>query len=154
MKSEESNSHAGQSRRSFLKSTAAAALAVSGAGSASPLFQAYGASTPRTVSIVTDPADPLVSQAPVQWAIGQLRAAVNARGIGVPQQGLAGSPVSDECVVVAGRESALAQAVLESAAASLPDVPEAIGLVRGKAGRQAALLACGSDARGVVYATL
>ncbi len=57
-------------------------------------------------------------------------------------------------MLIAGRESASVRAVLDSTAAILPDVPEAIGLFRGKASRQAALLACGSDTQGLVYATL
>ena len=36
----------------------------------------------------------------------------------------------------------------------MPDVPEALGLIRGKAGDRSVLLACGSDVRGLVYGLL
>ncbi|HUV65739.1 MAG TPA: hypothetical protein VMW24_17720 [Sedimentisphaerales bacterium] len=57
-------------------------------------------------------------------------------------------------VVVSGRDSNWASKMLGAAGLSVPDVPEATGLVRSKLGNRSALLATGSDVRGLVYALL
>ncbi|HEX5399553.1 MAG TPA: hypothetical protein VFY06_10945, partial [Verrucomicrobiae bacterium] len=63
-------------------------------------------------------------------------------------------PSSQECILVAGRESQNAKQILGAANIPLPDTPEVLALARGKIGKRTVLLAAGSDARGLVYASL
>lgn len=107
----------------------------------------------KGVSIVRPPADALAGQGPVRWAVSQLQEALSAGGVPVRLcDRTEDAGPGDLCVLVAGRESAAAREVLGAAGVSIPDVPEAVGLVPGRGGGRPALLACGSDARGLVYA--
>ncbi len=153
MHTESSNSFRGETRRQFIKKTGIAAAAVAGAG-VFRLPVCAGESNAGVV-IVLDPQDAMVQQPPVQWAAGQMRDSLIARG--VPSQLYASpdeTPPSLECILVAGRTSAPARQLLGAAKVSLPDVPEALALARGKIRNRRILLAAGSDARGLVYALL
>ena len=111
----------------------------------------------ETVWILLNPADSVAAQPPVRWAVEQLRQAIKARGVAaevVEQAGLPQVPTSGTCVVVAGRASAVAAGILAGANVSIPDVPEALGLAPGRLASRPVLLACGADARGLVYAVL
>jgi hypothetical protein len=162
MRSNQDDFHcSGQTRRQFIKKTGFAAAAVAGAGLLP--FPVSAAENKPGIAIVLDGSDSFVldgsetfvMQPPVQWAAGQLRDALAARGIAAQIfQGLAGAPPAQECVLVAGCNSHQARQILGDAKLSLPDVPEALALARGKIGRQNILLAAGSDARGLVYALL
>jgi hypothetical protein len=133
-------------RRSFLKHTGAAA----GVTVAQRLTGATGG-----VSIIVDPRDPIASAAPPAWAVGELRAALSAQG-GSAQvyPRIAAAPVSDRYIVVAGSGSSSARQILKAANISMPSSSEALCLVPGHLGGKSALLAGGSDARGLVYAVL
>lgn len=137
----------GISRRKFLKQTVwASGLAVTGVARA-----AEG----RGVSLVIDPADSIASQAPVRWAVGELKQSIAARGISARsykkvEQARAG----DLCIVIAGANSPSAQQILKSANARVAAAPEALGIVLGRAAGKSIILACGSDARGLTYALL
>lgn len=107
------------------------------------------------LSIAGDPGDRVAAAGPVRWALEQLREALSARGITASVVGQVGEAPSDAaCIVVASRASAIAQEVLRGAEVSVPDVPEALALVPGRLGGRSVVLACGSDARGLVYAVL
>ena len=135
-------------RRGFLK-----AAALSGAALLPPAV--YGQDRPARVALVTDDADGLLKQAPVQWALGQLEDRLEARNISVGRHtSLKDAPPRAATVLVAGGASKHTQSVLSAAALSLPDVPEATGLVRGNVADRSVLLATGSDVRGLVYALL
>ena len=141
-------------RREFLKRTgatvgcAAAGLAAGGGGAAA-------AGAPGGVSIVCDPADLVASAGPVRWAVAQLQESLAARGVAVRLQRQIRDAGADEtCIVVAGHKSPTAADILSRASVSVPDAPESLGLVPAQAGGRAVLLACGSDARGLVYALL
>src|SRR5437867_9969761 len=130
----------GESRRNFLKKTAAALVA--GGGTIS------GAVVGRGVTIITDPADAVAREQPVRWALRELQGALKRRGLGVELREAGVPEVSfAERVVVAQRSSTLARAVHVGAGIAVPDAPESLALVRGKE-----LLVTGSDARGLVYA--
>ena len=94
-------------------------------------------------------------QPPVQWAVGQLRDALAARGVAsqICQNPNQTSP-SQECILVAGRNANLSRHILDGAGLLLPDAPEALALARGRVEPRFVLLAGGSDARGLVYALL
>ncbi|MBI4624778.1 MAG: hypothetical protein HY736_16370 [Verrucomicrobia bacterium] len=142
-----------ETRREFIKKTAAATAFVAGTGILpTPV---YGQIKTASVALVLDSDDALVKQPPVQWAAEQLRETLKTRGIVVQNPSRLDQAAPDsECLLVGGRGSALARQALESAGASVADVPEALGLVRGTAGNRSVLLVCGSDVRGLVYGLL
>src|SRR5665213_967415 len=143
----------GGTRRQFIKQTGLAAAAMAGAGLL-PLSVSAAESKPA-IAIVLDKSDAVTTQPPVQWAAEQLREALAARGIAAQIfQSLDDTPPALEIVLVAGRNSRFARQILDAAKISLPDVPEALALARGKIGRRNVLLAVGSDVRGLVYALL
>jgi hypothetical protein len=143
----------GETRRDFIKKTAAAAAFVATANVLRP--PASGQNKAGGIALVLDAGDPLVQQRPVQWAAEQLREALKVRGFATQSFAQLDQAAPDgEIILVGGRGSALVRQVLESAGAAVPDKPEALGLVRGKAGTRSVLLACGSDVRGLVYSLL
>ena len=148
-----SASSRGETRRRFIQRTGLAAAATAGAG----LFRlpvSAGEKNPG-VAIVLDPGDPALAQPPVRWAADQLRDALAARGVEAQiYPHLEQTSPSQECILAAGRSSASALQVLETAGVSLADAPESLALARGKAGKRTVLLAGGSDTRGLVYALL
>jgi hypothetical protein len=145
----------GETRRQFIRKTTLAAGVVAGAGLLpNKLFARDGQDV---VWLLLDPEDPATRQAPVQWAVGELRDALARRGINaiVFEYSKTTKP-SQPCLLIASSASKLAQSVLSQAKKTLPETPEAIAFVRGTIGRkpQKVLLAGGSDARGLVYALL
>jgi len=97
------------------------------------------------VSIVLDPADPIASSAPVQWAARELEQTLAEGGVTVHRhQRVAQAGASDLCVVASGPRPGI----------TLPDGPECLVLAPSKEAGRALVLACGSDARGAVYALL
>ena len=109
------------------------------------------------VLILRDPADTVAQAAPVSWAISQLCETLAAKGVDCAEQAATGTATGPRVVLAATPASALAQAVLRGAGLSLPAAPEALAIVPDKArtlGHRSALLACGSDVRGLVSAVL
>lgn len=146
-------SQAGETRRDFIKKTTAAAAFVATAKVLSP--PAWGQNNAGGIALVLDGTDPLVGQPPVQWAAEQLREALKIRGVATQSLTRLDQAAPDrEIILVGGRGSGLVGQVLESAGTAVPDMPEALGLVRGTAGTRPVLLACGSDVRGLVYSLL
>src|SRR6267142_2074805 len=140
-----------QSRRDFLKTTATAAAAVSGVA----LPRLSFAESKASVEIVSDPNDTVVKEPAVQWAIEQLRGALNSRGISSQIVSSQNEPSSAaERIVIGSRSSVLAKERLAREKIPAPDFPESLALVRGKIRGQTDLLACGSNVRGLVYAVL
>jgi hypothetical protein len=141
----------GESRRTFLKKTTAMAGAAAAAGWVPISAQAKS----RAVNIVPDPDEPLTKLAPVRWAIEQLAKALTVRGIEVAVKAdLDEAASAGECVLATSCRSRLGRQILEGARLTGPTVPEAMGLLRGRAGGRSVLLACGTDVRGLVYALL
>ncbi|MGA3285180.1 MAG: twin-arginine translocation signal domain-containing protein, partial [Verrucomicrobiota bacterium] len=135
-----------ETRRQFIKKTGMAAAVVAG-GSLLQLPVSARENNPA-VSIVLDESDPVVTQAPVKWAVEQLHAALTGRGAAAQiYQNLDQASASQECVLVAGRNSNLSKHMLGDAGILLPDTPEAMALTRGQAGTRIILLAAGSDVR-------
>jgi hypothetical protein len=150
------------SRREFLQQAAlvaggTAAGAISGCGGADRATTSRNQekSTSVRVFIVSDPTDPIASSEPVQWSMEQLRASLSAQGLagGIGQQ-VGQSPRRAVCIVAAGASASVAREVLSRAGVTMPDAPEALGLVSGELAGRPVLLACGSDVRGLVYALL
>ena len=143
----------GETRRHFIKKSGMAAAALAGAGLFP--FPVSAREDNPGVSIVLDESDAVIKGAPVQWAAERLRDALAARGVMAQiYRSLDPAPVSQECVLVAGRNSNLSKHILDRAGMVLPNTPEAMTLARGKVEFRVVLLAGGSDARGLVYALL
>jgi hypothetical protein len=135
------------SRRKFLKITGITTLGLPFAGLPESKIQ--------SVSIIWDNSDGVVLSAPAQWAIGELSNSLKERGIIVKlaeriEQAQAGSL----CIVAGGTDSPLVRQLLKEAGASIPNVPEALGLIPLQTVSRKVLLACGFDIRGLVYALL
>lgn len=131
------------SRRAFLRSAALTPAAGVLAGAARP------------VAIVLDPADPLASAEPVRWAVGELEQACRAQGLSVARLESASQASADAiAVLVAGTTAPGARDVLRRAGLAPPQGSEALAVTSGRLGEREVTLACGSDARGAVYAVL
>jgi len=142
-----------QTRRQFIRQTGLAAALVAG-GSLLPLSVSARENDPF-VSIVLDPADPVAKRPPVQWAAEQLRNVLFTRNIAAQfRENLNQVSPSQECILVAGRNSNLAGQALDLSGLSLPGTPEAMALTRAQVGKRIVVLTAGSDARGLVYALL
>jgi hypothetical protein len=131
-------------RRQFLITAGAAAALGCGATGRGP-----------NVSIVAAPGDTVAAAAPSRWAVKELQDALTEQGASVHlRERLDQVAAGERCIVAAGSNSPLAREVLDGAGLSMPQAPESLGLVAGKASGREVLLACGADARGLVYALL
>jgi hypothetical protein len=143
-----SNRH--QSRREFLKTTATAAAAASAIS-----LPGIGGESKSSVAISTDSDDKLVKEPPVQWAITQLREALDSRSISSQILSDPNQPVSASArIMVASFSSPQVRERFSREKISPPDFPEALAVVRSKSRGQTELLASGSDVRGLVFAVL
>lgn len=137
-----------KSRRAFLKTTATATAA----GALLPGALA-GRQAPRAVAIILTPED--AAHKPAPWAVTELRDALQSRGVVAEIfEHLDQAPPGSDCIVAATAGSVTGRQALAATGLSMPNVPEAVGLARGKMGNRRFLLACGSDVRGLVYALL
>src|SRR6266481_2902582 len=93
-----------QSRRDFLKTTAAAAAAASGV-----TLPGISAESNPSVAISPDPDDKLAAESPVQWAIEQLRDAFTSRGITAQVVSPQNHASRTERIVIGSRSSSLAR---------------------------------------------
>ena len=73
---------------------------------------------------------------------------------GSPARKPAQAATGELCIVAAGSAAPLAAAALKGAGISMPTGPESLALLETRASGRRALLACGADARGLVYALL
>jgi len=109
----------------------------------------------NSVTIVRDPSDAIAGQAAVRWAVEHLRDALATRQVSTAlREQMDESTADGPCILVAHQETAWAREALVAANVSIPAAPEALGLVSATADQRKALLACGSDVRGLVYALL
>ncbi len=109
----------------------------------------------RAFRILRDPADRVAAEPPVRWAIDRLRAALEDKGVSVSLLERSDPDEADlSSMLVAGSGAASAREILARADISVPKRDEALGLVPGRLGDHEALLACGTDVRGLVYAVL
>jgi hypothetical protein len=149
-------------RRDFLKDTGrvgagAVASLMTGAALAEgrPVTEGRAAGPGKGVAIVRDPKDPVASERPVQWAVGQVREALEARAVPVRLcEQVKEARAGELCLLAAGGRAAVDREALEGTRLSVPDSPEALVLAHGRVGGQPVLLAGGSDARGLVYGLL
>lgn len=150
------NSARGIDRRQFLQQAGLAigATGVLGGcadtGQKSPLKDALGSD--EHFSIVSNPADPVASSPAGQWAVQQLREAFESRGQKPRIVARLQDAHEGPCIIASGPDSPVARGMLADAKVALPQSPESLALVAGKYNNRPALLACGRDVRGLVYA--
>lgn len=133
-------------RRSFLKNAGLAA-GISG------VQRLAGAG--QGVSLVVDPQDKIASTPAASWAVRTLQDALSAQRFTAKVYSQIGeAPAGDRRIIVAGSENDITRQILHAAKVPLPAGPEGLALVEGNAGGQPALLAAGTDERGLVYAVL
>ena len=113
-------------------------------------------STSRRVAIVRDASDDVAMSGQVSWAVGELTEALTAAGIVVEQQEPASNDGdgSDLVIVASGPGGGLLRQLATNSEVALPTVPEAVALAAGQLNGRPAVLAAGSDERGLVYALL
>jgi hypothetical protein len=107
------------------------------------------------LSLIVDSSDPVASAQPSQWALGQFRDALENQGVSSSiYSQIEDAPADVPCILVAGSTHKQGIALLDKQALVIPQTPEALGLVEGDIDGRSALLACGYDPRGLVYALL
>jgi hypothetical protein len=107
------------------------------------------------ISLVFDPKDTVANAQSAQWALEQLKEALKTHGVkSAVYAKLKDAPVNDLCVLVSGSRNKAALDLLKKRSLTIPETPEALGLVRGEMDGRSVLLACGHDSRGLVYALL
>jgi len=137
----------GMSRRQFVKVAGTSALYLSSVGAFR--FSSQG------VSILVDPADKVAGLPESQWAVDELEKSLATRGINVTRcKKLADARNGDLCIAAGGPESSPARELLKNAKIDVPRVPESLAIVPATYEEKQILLACGNDARGLVYALL
>jgi len=105
----------------------------------------------KQVTIITDPEDVVAASVPAQWAIKDLERALKKRSLLVAvYKKPAQVPASQLRIFVSGMASHDATRALDASKVRAESVPEALVLFQGKQG----IWACGSDARGLMYALL
>ncbi|MEX2428819.1 MAG: twin-arginine translocation signal domain-containing protein [Bacteroidales bacterium] len=135
-------------RRNFLKKSTVAAAVLTA-------FTKFGHSVfaqgSGGVSIIVDPADNIAGSVPPQWALTQLREALEGQGMTVKTfSGISQAPVNDIVLVASSGSASLTSQI----GANVPNTPEAITLMTGSLAGRPVVLVSGSDARGMVYAIL
>ena len=147
------------SRRRFIKRTGAA-LATTGLLSSSAIPSLAGDEPPppagsRNVAIIVDPADPVASSPPAKWAIAQLTDVLKSKNLAVRQYAkIADAKPNEFCIVAAGVKSPSLEKLIGTSGMKIPDAPETVALASAGVDNRQTLFACGSDARGLVYALL
>lgn len=143
-------------RREFLRQTGGALGAAAGGWLAGCGESRPGSARSKPVEaslIVSDPNDPVAAAAPVRWAIGEVRAALESRGVAVHVgPALMQSKAGESRLLVSGPDGGLARPILEQNRIALLDAPESLALVSAPDWGRGSLLACGRDVRGLVYA--
>jgi hypothetical protein len=137
----------GLTRRHFVKMAGITALGVSSIG----ISEFYA----RGVSIVSDPTDLIAASLPAQWALKELEQSLISLGTSVfrcekPEQ----SKPGDLCIVAASSDSTFARKILKTEKVTIPEGPEALGIIPFKLDGKQVILASGNDQRGIIYAIL
>ena len=102
-----------------------------------------------------DPGDTVAAAPPAAWASRELERVLTERHVKVSRPAsVEQASAGDLCVIASGADASIARLLMKQAGATMAHVPESLGIVSGKTGSRHAILACGSDARGLVYALL
>lgn len=135
----------GFTRRSIL-----AGSAVAGSLAALPRTAATAG---RGVSVIADPADPVVASPPGQWVCAELISALTAAGATAHRfERLDQAPPNDLRILVSGPAGGVAADILRHAGVTPPAAVEAIALVPASESGRPVLVAFATDPRGLVFA--
>jgi hypothetical protein len=135
------------SRRHFLKMTGIMTMGI-------PLVGMIDAKE-TSVSVISDPEDKIAASVPVEWATVELITALKKGGVSVKRfQKLTQASLGSFCIVIGGSHSSMILQLLKETKSTIPAVPEALGLVSLRFANNQTTVACGYDARGLVYAIL
>ena len=135
------------SRRNFLQISG---LALGGLG----LSRTAADIKNELVSLVADPADPVASSPPCQWALKEVSQALAQHGIKVGEfASLQQTPAISFCIVASASHRNPARELLDTSAVALFDEPESLALAPFAKENKHGILACG-DVRGLMYALL
>ena len=116
---------------------------------------ALGIKSSKDVSLVTDPGDAVATSAPVIWAAQELEQALSNHGITLRRcQSVGEAPLADFCILAAAANTPRAATALQKTAIRISPAHESLVLVPSSFEGRPGLLACGSDARGLMYALL
>jgi len=106
----------------------------------------------RQITLVVDPNDSVANTASVQWALRELARSLSRFNLEVRKaETLPKAANADLVILSAGAQSTAAKQILKRLGVFVASAPESLALVPAK---DNVLLACGSDARGLVYALL
>ena len=131
-------------RRSFLRGSAVLA---------SGPFVMGAAPKDAPVAIVVDGSDSVASARPAMWAAHVLQQELTRAGYKVRRHQYAQQAAKNAlCIVAAGGLSPVAAGTLASARLAQPTLPESLVLAETTVAGRRAILACGADVRGLVYA--
>lgn len=109
----------------------------------------------KKVSLVVNLEDTVANAKSVQWALDQFKQALKAQGVkSVVYAKIEDAPIDNFCVVVSGSKEKTALDLLGKQSLTVPETPEALGLVQGETNGRSVLLVCGCDPRGLGYALL
>jgi len=108
----------------------------------------------ESVSVISDPGDPVASSASGRWALKELAGALEKHGVKTQQfASLQQAPLNSLCVVASTAGVQPAAELLKSLGVNPPSSAESLALVPFAAGRRRGLVATG-DERGLIYALL
>ena len=108
-----------------------------------------------TVCLVAQPDDPIASAPAAVWAIKELGQVLIRRGVSLKTAtSLKDAPSADIYIVAAGTGTTIASGMVKQAGVALSQSPESLALVPSIHQGKLVLLACGSDARGLMYILL
>lgn len=126
------------------------------AGSAALAGSKFAAAAPlKRVALLIGSDNALASEAPVQWAIRDLEAALKLKGVAVRRcSSLRDTAEEELCILVAGSTDKLAISLLHNAGLRLPDQPESLAIVHGTAEGRTLVAGVANDARGLMYSVL
>ena len=114
-----------------------------------PLIQA------QEVSLLVSSKDKMAQTESVKWATDHLRGVLENKGVDCQvRSDIKKVPASDICVIIAGKDDKISKAVLKKQGVAVADMPESLVLVEGEWSGRPVVLACGSDARGLIYAVV
>ena len=135
------------SRRRFLQLSA---LSVGAVG-----VRGLETRTSSGISLIADPGDLVASSPPATWALRELAAAIGEHGVTARHfSKLDQTPASDLCIIAAGSRTTIAETLIKNAGKSTPSSPESLALLSTKSNGRQILVACGADARGLMYVLL
>ena len=108
-----------------------------------------------TIFALSDASDPVLNQPPVVWAIGELKEALQKKGIVTDlSYNLNSIHEPGERIVVAPGESELAHTLSNQRGIDLPTTAESLALISGHVKNEPVLMITGADVRGLVYGIL